>query len=32
MGSSARVDANVEYVAGKFGQEIINMGYEPYAR
>lgn len=32
MGSSARVDANVEYVAGKFGTEIINRGYDPYVR
>jgi len=32
MGSSARVEANVEYVAGKFGSEILNHGYQPYVR
>jgi len=31
-GATARVDANVEYVAGKFGSEIINRGYDPHCR
>jgi len=32
QGSASRVEANVEYVAGKFGDEIVNRGWDPYAR
>jgi hypothetical protein len=32
QGSTSRVEANVEYVAGKFGSEMLNRGYDPHVR